>query len=59
LHAGKSIRYVGAAGANNFDQYNNSQSGYILVKYDASGGEVQVASLTPDQTKQLSDAGGI
>jgi branched-chain amino acid transport system substrate-binding protein len=59
LKAGKSIRYVGAGGANNFDQYNNSQSGYILVKYDAQGNEVQVASLTPDQTKNLSDAGGI
>ncbi|TMD64189.1 MAG: hypothetical protein E6I84_14215 [Chloroflexi bacterium] len=59
LHAGKSIRYTGAAGQNNFDQYNNSQSGYILVKYDAQGGEVQVASLTPEQTKKLSDAGGL
>jgi hypothetical protein len=59
LHAGKSIRYVGAAGENNFDQYNNSQSGYILVKYDAQGNEVQVVGLTPDQTKKLSDAGGI
>ncbi|HEX3630828.1 MAG TPA: ABC transporter substrate-binding protein [Candidatus Dormibacteraeota bacterium] len=59
LHAGKSIRYVGAAGVNNFDQYNNSQSGYILVKYDAQGNEVQLATLTPDQTKKLSDAGGI
>jgi ABC-type branched-subunit amino acid transport system substrate-binding protein len=59
LKAGKSIRYVGAAGENNFDQYNNSQSGYILVKYDAQGGEVQVSALTPDQTKKLSDAGGL
>lgn len=59
LKAGKSIHYVGAAGANDFDQYNNSQSGYILVKYDAQGNEVQVAQLTPDQTKALSDAGGI
>ena len=59
LHAGKSIRYIGAGGQNNFDQYNNSQSGYILVKYDAQGNEVQVASLTPEQTKSLSDAGGI
>jgi len=59
LHAGKSIRYVGAAGQNNFDQYNNSQSGYILVKYDAQGNEVRVAQLTPDQTKKLSDAGRI
>jgi neutral amino acid transport system substrate-binding protein len=59
LHAGKSIRFVGAGGANTFDQYNNSQSGYIMVKYDASGGEVQVAQLTPDQTKTISQAGGI
>jgi ABC-type branched-subunit amino acid transport system substrate-binding protein len=59
LQAGKSIRYVGAGGENNFDQYNNSQSGYILVKYDAQGNEVQVAGLTPDETKTLSDAGGI
>jgi ABC-type branched-subunit amino acid transport system substrate-binding protein len=59
LKAGKSIRYVGAGGENDFNQYNNSVSGYILVKYDAQGNEVQVASLTPDQTKQLSDAGGI
>jgi ABC-type branched-subunit amino acid transport system substrate-binding protein len=59
LNAGKSIRYVGAAGENNFDQYNNSQSGYILVKYDAQGGEVQVSALTPEQTKKLSDAGGL
>jgi len=59
IHAGKSIRFVGAGGENNFDQYNNSQSGYILVKYDASGGEVPVMELTPDQTKQLSNAGGI
>src|SRR5579864_3622236 len=59
LKAGKSIRFVGAGGANDFDQYNNSQSGYILVKYDAQGNEVQVKQLTPDQTKKISDAGGI
>ena len=59
LHAGKSVRFVGAGGENNFDQYNNSQSGYILVKYDAQGNEVQVAMLSPDQTKALSSAGGI
>ncbi len=59
LKAGKSIRFVGAGGQNSFDQYNNSQSGYILVKYDAQGNEVKVAQLTPAQTKQISDAGGI
>ena len=59
LHAGKSIRFVGAGGENFFDQYNNSQSGYILVKYDAQGQEIKVAQLTPEQTKAISDAGGI
>jgi ABC-type branched-subunit amino acid transport system substrate-binding protein len=59
LKAGKSIRFVGAGGENNFDQYNNSQSGYILVKYDAQGNEVQVAQLTPQQTATISAAGGI
>ena len=59
LKAGKSIRFVGAGGENNFDQYNNSQSGYILVSYDAQGNEVKVAELTPEQTKTISAAGGI
>jgi ABC-type branched-subunit amino acid transport system substrate-binding protein len=59
LHAGKSIRFVGAGGANTFDQYNNSQSGYILVKYNAAGDEVTVQQLTPDQTQKISQAGGI
>jgi ABC-type branched-subunit amino acid transport system substrate-binding protein len=59
LRAGKSIRFVGAGGENNFDQYNNSQSGYILVKYDAQGNEVKVAELTPQQTQTISAAGGI
>jgi neutral amino acid transport system substrate-binding protein len=59
LRAGKSIRFVGSGGENNFDQYNNSQSGYILVNYDAQGNEVQLAQLTPQQTATLSAAGGI
>ena len=59
LKAGKSIRFVGAGGENNFDQYNNSQSGYILVAYDAQGNEVKVGGLTPEQTKTISAAGGI
>ena len=59
LKAGKSIRFVGAGGANTFDQYNNSQSGYILVKYNAAGDEVSVQQLTPDQTQRISQAGGI
>jgi hypothetical protein len=59
LAAGKSIRFVGAGGENNFDQYNNSQSGYILVNYDAQGNEVKVGELTPAQTVTISTAGGI
>jgi hypothetical protein len=58
LKAGKSIRFEGAAGENNFDQYNNSQSGYILVSYDKDGNEVKAGSLTPDQTSKLIAAGG-
>jgi hypothetical protein len=59
IKAGKSIRFVGAGGENNFDQYNNSQSGYILVNYDAQGNEVKVGALTPEQTVTISTAGGI
>jgi ABC-type branched-subunit amino acid transport system substrate-binding protein len=58
LKAGKSIRFVGAGGENNFDQYNNSQSGYILVGYDKDGNEVTAGHLTPDQTSKLIAAGG-
>jgi ABC-type branched-subunit amino acid transport system substrate-binding protein len=58
LKAGKTIRFEGAAGENNFDQYNNSQSGYILVGFDATGGETKLGQLTQAQTKQLIDAGG-
>jgi branched-chain amino acid transport system substrate-binding protein len=59
LKAGKSIRFVGAGGENNFDQYNNSQSGYIWVTYDAQGNEVKVGEMTPQQTATISAAGGI
>jgi branched-chain amino acid transport system substrate-binding protein len=59
IKAGKTIRFIGAGGANNFDQYNNSVSGYILVAYDAQGNEVKVAELTPQQTETISAAGGI
>ena len=59
LKAGKSIRFVGAGGENNFNQYNNSQSGYILVNYDAQGNEVKVGQLTPEQTTTIATAGGL
>ncbi len=58
LKAGKSIRFVGAGGENNFDQYNNSQSGYILVTMDKDGGEVVLGKLTPQQTATVITAGG-
>ncbi|HVS48665.1 MAG TPA: ABC transporter substrate-binding protein [Candidatus Dormibacteraeota bacterium] len=58
LKAGKSIRFVGAGGENQFNQYNNSQSGYILVTYDKDGNEVKVGQLTPEQTSTIINAGG-
>jgi ABC-type branched-subunit amino acid transport system substrate-binding protein len=58
LKAGKSIRYVGAAGENNFNQYNNSQQGYNLVTMDKDGNEVVLGSLSESQTQSIIDAGG-
>ncbi|HEY4888565.1 MAG TPA: ABC transporter substrate-binding protein [Candidatus Dormibacteraeota bacterium] len=58
LNAGQSIRYVGAAGENNFNQWNNSQQGYNLVTMDKSGNEVVLGSLSQAQTQQIIDAGG-
>ncbi len=58
LKAGKSIRYVGAAGENNFNQYNNSQQGYNLVTMDSKGNEVILGSLSEPQTQSIIDAGG-
>ena len=58
LKAGKSIRYVGAAGENNFNQYNNSQQGYNLVTMDKAGNEVVLGSLSEAQTQSIIDAGG-
>ena len=59
IKAGKSIRFVGAGGENTFDQYNNSVSGYIWVAYDAQGNEIKAGQMTPQQTEQISNAGGI
>ena len=58
LKAGKSIRYVGAAGENNFNQFNNSQQGYNLVTMDKDGNETVLGSLSQSQTQQIVDAGG-
>ncbi|MGH7723082.1 MAG: ABC transporter substrate-binding protein [Candidatus Dormibacteria bacterium] len=58
LAGGKSIRWVGAGGLTQYNQYNNSQQGYILVKYDASGNEVTIGTLTSAQTAAVIAAGG-
>jgi ABC-type branched-subunit amino acid transport system substrate-binding protein len=58
LRNGKSIRFVGAGGETNFNQWNNSQQGYILVKYDDQGNEVTIGQLTQQQTQQIIQAGG-
>ena len=58
LKAGKSIRYVGAAGENNFNAYNNSQQGYNLVTMDKDANEVVLGALSEAQTQQIIDAGG-
>ena len=58
IHAGKSIRYVGAAGENNFNEWNNSQQGYNLVTMDKDANEVTIGQLTQAQTQQIIDAGG-
>jgi branched-chain amino acid transport system substrate-binding protein len=58
IKAGKSVRFVGAGGPTNFNQYNNSQQGYILVKFDNTGGEVTVATLSEAQTAKIIAAGG-
>lgn len=58
LKAGGSVRFSGAAGLTQFNEWNNSQGGYILVKYDDKGGEVTIGQLTQDQTNQIIQAGG-
>jgi len=58
LKAGKSIRYVGAAGENNFNSFNNSQQGYNLVTMDQAGNEKVLGSLSESQTQSIIDAGG-
>jgi branched-chain amino acid transport system substrate-binding protein len=58
IKGGKSVRLTGAGGATNYNQWNNSQQGYILVKYDAQGNEVTYASLSQQQTQQIIQAGG-
>jgi Periplasmic binding protein len=58
INSGKSVVWVGAGGATHYDQYNNSQQGYIIVKYDATGNEVTISKLTEQQTAAIIAAGG-
>jgi ABC-type branched-subunit amino acid transport system substrate-binding protein len=59
LNSGKSVRFIGAGGATKYNQWNNSQTGYIVAKYDAQGNEQTVATLSQTQINQLiASAGG-
>jgi hypothetical protein len=48
INSGKTVRWAGAGGLTQFNQWNNSQQGYIIVKYDAQGNEVKIGELTFD-----------
>ncbi len=58
INSGKKVQWVGAGGVTNYNQYNNSQQGYIIVKYDAQGNEVTIGTLTAAQTAAIIAAGG-
>jgi branched-chain amino acid transport system substrate-binding protein len=58
LSQGKTIKFVGAGGPTLFDQWNNSQGGYVIVRYDTTGAAQEIGKLTPDQVTQLVQAGG-
>jgi hypothetical protein len=58
IKSGKKVQWIGAGGVTSYNQYNNSQQGYILVKYDATGNEVKFGSLTQAQTAAIITAGG-
>jgi len=55
---GQKVQWIGAGGVTSYNQYNNSQQGYILVKYDATGNEVKFGALTAAQTAAIIAAGG-
>ncbi|MEA2638217.1 MAG: hypothetical protein QOE18_1274 [Chloroflexota bacterium] len=58
IKSGKKVRWVGAGGLTDYNQYNNSQQGYIIVKYDATGNELTIGTLTAAQTAAIIAAGG-
>ena len=54
LKVGSAMRYDGAGGPTHFDKWNNSNNGFVVVRYNASGDEETVGSLTNAQITQLS-----
>jgi len=58
VNSGQKVHWVGAGGLTNYNQYNNSQQGYILVKYDATGNEITIGTLSQAQTASIIAAGG-
>jgi Periplasmic binding protein len=58
INKGQKVRWVGAGGLTNYNQYNNSQQGYILVRYDATGAEITIGTLSQAQTATIIAAGG-
>jgi branched-chain amino acid transport system substrate-binding protein len=53
LAQGKSIRYVGAGGAVNFDQYHNYGGDFSANGYDASGNQTTAGVVTAADIKQI------
>ena len=58
LNGGKQVRLVGAGGQTNFNKWNNSQGGYIIVKYTATGEEQQISQLSEATVAKIIQAGG-
>ena len=54
LKVGSAMRYDGAGGPTHFDKWNNSNNGFVVVRYNANGDEETVGSLTNAQITQLS-----
>ena len=54
LRKGTAVRYIGAGGPTHFDKWNNSNTGYIVVRFTLTGDEETVGHLTNAQISQLS-----
>jgi ABC-type branched-subunit amino acid transport system substrate-binding protein len=53
LNNGKAIRLIGAGGTTNFNQYNNSQGGYDVVRYTSTGDTQTIGRLTQEQIARI------